>query len=169
MIGHAEDILNLFNHGALDGEEEVVKIVSDIKFHMTTSLTENEYKQMNQFSFDNCSPWLSFSCSYPSAGPLFAFLQLFFYLFQICRAATIFGFFVPSKVWTALVLPRLQSKCSKEDLMVLSRIIGGSDVDKLRCNIEDVAMVLSSDDIALYMEVRDVYAFPPSLSSLPPS
>ena len=72
---------------------------------------------------------------------------------QMCRAARIYGYFVPPKDWIPMVSQRLLAQASETDLMVLSHIIIGSDPQLLRGELEDLAMTLQDDSVALTLNV----------------
>ena len=71
----------------------------------------------------------------------------------MCRAARIYGYFVPPKDWIPMVSQRLLAQASETDLMVLSHIIIGSDPQLLRGELEDLAMTLQDDSVALTLNV----------------
>ena len=74
--------------------------------------------------------------------------------FQMCRAAQIYGYFVPAKAWVPLVSQRLLSEAVFTDLMVVSHVISGSDSLQLRNNLEDLTLTLQDDSVCLTSNVR---------------
>ena len=68
---------------------------------------------------------------------------------NMCRAARIYGYFVPPKDWIPMVSQRLLAQASETDLMVLSHIIIGSNPQLLRGELEDLAITLQDDSVAL--------------------
>ena len=72
---------------------------------------------------------------------------------NMCRAARIYGYFVPPKDWIPMVSQRLLAQASETDLMVLSHIIIGSNPQLLRGELEDLAITLQDDSVALTLNV----------------
>ena len=72
----------------------------------------------------------------------------------MCRAARIYGYFVPPKTWVPMVSQRLLAQALDTDLMILSHIIIGSDPQLLRGSLEDLSMTLQDDSVALTLNVR---------------
>merc|ERR1719414_2096414 len=48
---------------------------------------------------------------------------------NMCRVANVYGYFVPSKTWSPLIVQRLISQPSTCDLLILSNILQGADPD----------------------------------------
>ena len=75
----------------------------------------------------------------------------------MCRAARIYGFFVPPNTWCPLVSQRLLAQATYTDLMVVSHIISGSDPMLLRGHLEDLTLTLQDDSICLTSNVRSLH------------
>ena len=71
----------------------------------------------------------------------------------MCRAARVYGYFVPPTTWCSFISQRLLSQASYTDLMVVSHIISGSDPLLLRGHLEDLALVLQDDSVCLTSNV----------------
>jgi len=68
---------------------------------------------------------------------------------NMCRAAHVYGYFVPVSTWAPFVSQRLLSQATYTDLMVVSHIINGSDPMLLRGHLDDLALVLQDDSVCL--------------------
>ena len=77
-------------------------------------------------------------------------------LFQMCRAAHVYGYFVPVSTWAPFVSQRLLSQATYTDLMVVSHIINGSDPMLLRGHLDDLALVLQDDSVCLTSNVSNL-------------
>ena len=71
----------------------------------------------------------------------------------MCRAAHVYGYFVPVSTWAPFVSQRLLSQATYTDLMVVSHIINGSDPMLLRGHLDDLALVLQDDSVCLTSKV----------------
>ena len=68
---------------------------------------------------------------------------------NMCRAANVYGYFVPVSTWCPFISQRLLSQATYTDLMVVSHIISGSDPLHLKGNLEDLTLVLQDDTVCL--------------------
>ena len=71
----------------------------------------------------------------------------------MCRAARIYGYFVPGKTWCPLISQRLLAQASYTDLMVVGHVISGSDPVQLRNYLEDLTLTLQDDSVCLTSNV----------------
>ena len=69
--------------------------------------------------------------------------------FQMSRSAEIYGHFVPPTTWCPLVTERLLANPSQGELMILAKIMDGSDPELLKYCLEDLAITLQDDSICL--------------------
>ena len=67
----------------------------------------------------------------------------------MCRAARIYGFFVPPKTWCPMVSQRLLSQATYTDLMIVAHILSGSNPNLLRGDLEDLTITLQDDTVSL--------------------
>ena len=67
----------------------------------------------------------------------------------MCRAARIYGYFVPPKTWCPMVSQRLMAQASYSDLMVVAHIITGANPTLLRGDLEDLTLTLQDDTVCL--------------------
>ena len=67
----------------------------------------------------------------------------------MCRAARIYGYFVPPKTWCPMVSQRLMVQASYSDLMVVAHIITGANPTLLRGDLEDLTLTLQDDTVCL--------------------
>ena len=74
----------------------------------------------------------------------------------MCRAAHVYGYFVPVSTWAPFVSQRLLSQATYTDLMVVSHIINGSDPMLLRGHLDDLALVLQDDSVCLTSNVSNL-------------
>ena len=74
----------------------------------------------------------------------------------MCRAAHVYGYFVPVSTWVPFVSQRLLSQATYTDLMVVSHIINGSDPMLLRGHLDDLALVLQDDTVCLTSNVSNI-------------
>ena len=74
----------------------------------------------------------------------------------MCRAAHVYGYFVPVSTWVPFVSQRLLSQATYTDLMVVSHIINGSDPMLLRGHLDDLALVLQDDSVCLTSNVSNL-------------
>ena len=73
------------------------------------------------------------------------------------QCAFLFGHFVPARSWSPLVLARLQQRLTsgglREELLVLSKVMAGSEPASLRPALEDIMLVLQDDNACLVYDV----------------
>ena len=84
--------------------------------------------------------------------PLLPFLHVSLHLFnyfQVARSAEIFGYFVPPTTWCPMITQRLQNDPSQSDLMILAKVLDGSDPELLKYCLEDLAITLQNDAVCL--------------------
>ena len=70
---------------------------------------------------------------------------------NVCKAASVYGRFVPPKTWLSLVCPRLLAADPRSvatDLMVLSTIIQSSDSELFQHIAEDLVLTLQGEKSA---------------------
>lgn len=65
------------------------------------------------------------------------------------RSAELYGYFVPSTTWCPMVTERLLTNPNAGELMILSKILDGSDPELLKYSLEDLAITLQDDSICL--------------------
>ena len=70
----------------------------------------------------------------------------------ICRVAHVYGYFVPSKTWSPLIVQRLISQPSTCDLLILSNILKGTDPETFEECSKNIANVLQSDSVCLIVD-----------------
>jgi hypothetical protein len=67
----------------------------------------------------------------------------------MARIAEMYGYFVPPTTWCLMVTERLLSNPSQGELMILAKILDGSDPELLKYVLEDLAITLQDDSICL--------------------
>ena len=80
---------------------------------------------------------------------MFLQFKLFQIQFQMARSAEIYGYFVPPTTWCPLVTERLLANPSQGELMILAKIMDGSDPELLKYCLEDLAITLQDDSVCL--------------------
>ena len=74
----------------------------------------------------------------------------------MARSAEIFGYFVPPTTWVPLITQRLLSNPCQNDLMILAKVIDGSDPELLKYCLEDLAITLQDDSICFSLCVSSI-------------
>ena len=73
--------------------------------------------------------------------------------------AEIYGYFVPPTTWCPMVTERLLSNPSQGELMILAKILDGSDPELLKYCLEDLAITMQDDSICLSLCVSQILIF----------
>ena len=71
---------------------------------------------------------------------------------NMCRVANVYGYFVPSKTWSPLIVQRLISQPSTCDLLILSNILQGADPDTFEECSKNIADALHQDSVCLIVD-----------------